>query len=291
MHRAARIAFAPAVARTLTRVNHAPVSRASPSPMATLSVGAGRARGMPSWPLVRRVRVRTLCFKGAPKESGGNGGGRGWLGGGGGFGSGSGSGGDGGDGGRNPLRRLLALYVEAVSRRPVVTKSLTTMVLGGCGDLLAQRIAAHQRGEPLRVDVVRLRAVALWGLLFMGPMLHTWYGALDRIYFGAGAAWRKMLTDQLLFSTPFNAAFLVGVAALQGTPVGDAVAALRSTLWPSMKANWTLWPAAQMINFTLVPKPFQMVYVNCVGIVWNSILSYIAHAQPAKHQQRARARD
>ena len=28
---------------------------------------------------------------------------------------------------------------------------------------------------------------------------------------------------------------------------------------PSLKANWTLWPAVQLLNFRVVPLPFQIV--------------------------------
>lgn len=40
-----------------------------------------------------------------------------------------------------------------------------------------------------------------------------------------------------------------------------------------MKLNYTLWPAAQVVNFAFVPTAWQVVYVSAVSLVWGVILS------------------
>lgn len=111
----------------------------------------------------------------------------------------------------------------------------------------------------------------------MGPVLHCWYGALDRVFFGRLSVIKKLLCDQIMFAPFFNGAFVVGVGSLEGESFQKVKSALQEKLWPSMKANWTLWPAAQVVNFALIPKAWQMLYVNFVGFTWNIILTYIAH--------------
>lgn len=220
-----------------------------------------------------------LRFKKVPKGTGGFGGGNGASGGGygGGFGNGSYGGGGGGDD-RGPVARLVALYVDAVTRRPILTKATSTLLIGSAGDYLAQRISASQSGEEFQHDVRRTAAVGTWGFFFMGPVLHYWYGVLDRIFFGRYAAVRKMVTDQLCFAAFFNGAFVVGVGMLEGSSFENSTDRMWNTIWPSMKANWSIWPIAQMLNFTIIPKTYQILYVNCVGLLWNCILSYIAHS-------------
>lgn len=42
---------------------------------------------------------------------------------------------------------------------------------------------------------------------------------------------------------------------------------------PTLKANYILWPAVQMINFRLMPLQFQIPFVSTIGIAWTAYLS------------------
>lgn len=191
---------------------------------------------------------------------------------------GGGGGGSGDGGGRRAgvFAMLLAMYVRSIKTNPVRTKAISTSLLAFMGDLLAQKIAQRDKAEFV-LDMRRSASVGLWGFCMMGPVLHYWYGILDRLFFGKFAVMNKLLSDQLLFAPLFNGAFMLGVGSLEGHPFQDLTETVRTKLWPSMKANWTLWPAAQVVNFALVPKTFQIVYVNCVALVWSVVLAYIAH--------------
>lgn len=218
---------------------------------------------------------RKLAKEGGGSGNFGNGGD-----GGGGYGSNGAGGGDGhgdGDGGKDGfLPGLLAMYVRTVQKHPVRTKAISTCVLGILGDILAQRIA-HRQNVQFTLDLRRTLSIGLWGLVALGPALHYWYAALDRLFFRKYAVLYKVLADQLVFSTVSNASFMAGVGTLEGHPLKESIENVRSKLWPSMKANWMLWPAAQVINFACIPRSFQVVYVNCIALVWCVILAYIAH--------------
>lgn len=211
-----------------------------------------------------------------PKEGGNDRGGGGSGEGNDGRGSGGNSGGGGGGYEEGLFATLLAMYVRAIRTNPVRTKAISTSLLSVIGDLLAQKIAQRDNAEFV-LDTRRSASIGLWGLFIMGPALHYWYAVLDRLFFGKFAVLNKLLSDQLLFAPVFNAAFIVGVGSLEGNPLKEVAETVRTKFWPSMKANWTLWPAAQVVNFALVPKTFQIVYVNCVALVWSVILAYIAH--------------
>lgn len=205
-------------------------------------------------------------------EKGGNGNGNKGRG----QGGGAGGGGGGGGGEEGIFALLLAAYVRAIKTNPVRTKALSTGLIAILGDLLAQKIS--QRGDGQFVlDLRRSASVGIWGLLALGPALHYWYGILDRLFLGRYAVISKLLSDQLLFAPVCNTAFMLGVGSLEGNPFSEVSKTVREKFWPSTKANWTLWPAAQLLNFSLVPKTFQIVYVNCVALVWSVILAYIAH--------------
>lgn len=48
--------------------------------------------------------------------------------------------------------------------------------------------------------------------------------------------------------------------------------------------DWTIWPAASMINFYYVKMEYRVLYVSCVSIVWNAILSYLAYEWKYEYQ-------
>lgn len=85
----------------------------------------------------------------------------------------------------------------------------------------------------------------------------------------------KVALDQLL-QTPFGyALFFSFMKAAEGRPQ-DAVREVRAKLVPTLIANWYLWPAAQLLNFTLVPLNLRILYCNVISIGWTAYVSTVA---------------
>lgn len=164
-------------------------------------------------------------------------------------GMGNGGGNFGGDNG-NILQKLAALWTAAVTRRPLLTKALSTMIISMAGDYSSQRLVAWRRGDGrFTLDRRRLLSMGIWGFFFIGPALHFWYGALDRSFTGRNAVLLKLLCDQLLFAPVSNASFILGTGTLEGRGLSKSAETLRSTLWPSMKANWTVRYTELLISY------------------------------------------
>jgi hypothetical protein len=94
--------------------------------------------------------------------------------------------------------------------------------------------------------------MGLMGVAFFGPALHFWYSRLDKIvkWPGAKGAAAKLALDQTLFA-PFA---LTGFFGLLGLLEGDSPQQIweekfKPNFVPSLLANYTLWPAANFINF------------------------------------------
>lgn len=210
------------------------------------------------------------------------GGGGGDAGGAGGEGNGDGDGkGGGGNNDDNDgfFNTLLVMYTHALLKYPIPTKAISTSILAICGDFIAQRLSFDSTAtNKFQLDFKRSAGIGLWGLAFMGPVLHTWYSILDRmVSTGRFLVLKKVAIDQIFFAPFFNSAFMFGTGMLEGRSFNAVAQTWKNKFKDSMFANWMLWPFAQAINFSFIPKPYQVMFVNCVALLWNAILTYISH--------------
>lgn len=210
---------------------------------------------------------------------GGQGSGRGRPGGDGG----SGDKGDDGSGNMNDVWFLAPMYVylRLLSKRPLLTKAITSSVLGMIGDALAQWIARSRQVDsdidPHAHNWRRTFAISLLSLVLTGPALHVWYGVLNRRVVGRFSLMKKLALDQLVFCPIFNIVFSIALPTLEGHRFVDNVELCKQKFWTVMKANWMLFPPAQVFNFSFVPLDLQPVFSNTVGLVWNILITYILH--------------
>lgn len=53
--------------------------------------------------------------------------------------------------------------------------------------------------------------------------------------------------------------------------------------WPcDLQAGWKLWPFAHLITYGLVPVEQRLLWVDCVEILWVTILSMFANEKSEK---------
>jgi protein Mpv17 len=86
----------------------------------------------------------------------------------------------------------------------------------------------------------------------------------------------KVFIDQTLNSPVGTATFFFWTQLWKGRPE-RTMPELREKLWPTTQVAWRLWPAAQAINFLMVPAHLRIVFINAVAIVWTTILSTISN--------------
>lgn len=196
--------------------------------------------------------------------------------------SGGGGGGDGGDGAQpSGPNGLWALYLKCLDAQPVLTKSLTSGVISGFGDVFAQLVI-----EKHELDLKRLFIFAFLGTALVGPVLHIWYLTLSRLVTATGStgAALRMGLDQFGFAPVFVATFISSLMLLQGASQQHVEAKLRQDWWEAVRVNWLIWVPAQYINFRYVPQSLQVLGANVTALVWNTYLSINTHrdVQPPK---------
>eukprot|EP00871_Galdieria_phlegrea_P002121 jgi/Galph1/290/GphlegSOOS_G5129.1 len=157
-----------------------------------------------------------------------------------------------------------------------LSSDLSTIGLA-LGDLIAQ---SNNLWNGERWDVLRTVRFASFGLFVHGPVSHFWYQFLDRsIVAGAPKSGKavaaKTMMDQLLWAPVFTSVFFAYLKVAQGD-VNGVAPEIEHKLWPTLKVNWLVWPAAHLFNFRFVPDTQRVLYINIIAIGYNAFLSVMA---------------
>ena len=219
---------------------------------------------------------------------------------------------------------VLAWYARRLETHPISTKSITSGLIAGAGDLLCQAVIdrpeklakLEQQQPPDNTTVVssqpflvpvpellfgwwswqRTANFAVLGTVLVGPSLHYWYGGLAaRFPLGATPAQAvvtRVAWDQVCFTPPFCAAWMIALWTLEGleqqassflnnkATVLKLRQRLTETLPTVLVANWLLWIPVQCLNFWVTPVQYQVLASNCVALLWNAYLSFSTRRAP-----------
>ncbi|KAJ1722087.1 hypothetical protein LPJ53_003456 [Coemansia erecta] len=202
------------------------------------------------------------------------------------------------------ISRLAGIWNRCAARSPLVTLSLTNGVMGATGDIVAQCLVprfqtfsdaqANPRDRPAYDPWRTLRFFA-YGCIF-GPVAYKWYSLLDRRFplpmLVAGKASRahstakalavgkRMAADQVVFAPVAIATFFAVMGTMEGKSVDEVRSGLRDRYPQALAGNYVLWPAAQLINFSLVPLIYRVPFSSLVSIAWNTYLSIVNGRKP-----------
>lgn len=98
----------------------------------------------------------------------------------------------------------------------------------------------------------------------MAPLQFRWFKLLESTFpitkqAAFLPAMKRVAADQLIFA-PFGvAAFFTAMTLAEGGGKQGVKQKMKDMYFPTLKANYVLWPAAQVVNFRLMPVQFQLV--------------------------------
>ncbi|PLN85599.1 peroxisomal membrane protein [Aspergillus taichungensis] len=168
---------------------------------------------------------------------------------------------------------MLRWWQATLAKSPILTASVSSAVLFGSGDVLAQQAVDRKGWE--KHDMARTGRMALYGGAIFGPAATTWFSFLQRhvvLKSKTATLAARVTADQCLFTPAHLTCFLSSMAIMEGS---DPVDKWRNSFLPSYKANLAIWPFVQGVNFTFVPLEFRVLVVNVVALGWNCLLSVI----------------
>ncbi|KAE8896676.1 hypothetical protein PF005_g30743 [Phytophthora fragariae] len=184
------------------------------------------------------------------------------------------------------MRGFRVTYDRWLRDSPLLTKGVTSAVLFGIGDRVAQRIERSERASDSDIDsdsddrhgLHRTARMMLWGGVLFAPVGHAWYNWLERVVRGKGAASiaKKVVADQLVFSPPLSLAFFTYAGCSEGKPLRDSVETAAAKLPPTLAVNWSVWPLVHVCTFGFVPLQYRILFINVVNVGWSAFLSRMA---------------
>ncbi|KAF8370119.1 hypothetical protein HHK36_031846 [Tetracentron sinense] len=170
-----------------------------------------------------------------------------------------------------PLHNWTA-YEEALKTNPVLAKMMISGVVYSLGDWIAQ----CYEGKPLfEFDRARMFRSGLVGFSLHGSISHYYYQFCEAL-FPFQDWWvvpAKVAFDQTAWAAVWNSIYYVVLGFLRFESPANIFGELKATFWPMLTAGWKLWPFAHLITYGVVPVEQRLLWVDCVELIWVTILS------------------
>lgn len=165
-----------------------------------------------------------------------------------------------------------AAYNEALDKKPLLTKAMTSLVGWALGDLLAQIFIS---GGPF--DMKRFITLSAFGFLYHGPSGHYFYNWLDKQIPGTSGkvVALKVLIDQTLWCPIFMTVFFTYLGLCNGDSVSTITNKIKTDLLSACQGSWKVWPIVHAVNFKFISTKHRLVFINSVQIAFNIFLSLI----------------
>lgn len=156
-----------------------------------------------------------------------------------------------------------------------------------CGDLVEQSYEYHTQ-EIEKYDFERTSHMAFSGSV-AGVICHNWYNFLDKIIVGRSLdmVMKKLMLDQFICSPVIIMSFFATVAIFEDNPLESFNEEVKDKFWTLYKAEWVVWPPAQIINFYFLPTKYRVLYDNTISLCYDVYTSQVKHAKPVKDEKKS----
>lgn len=180
-----------------------------------------------------------------------------------------------GSGSVSKLKRTLKVMFS--DKYLLYTNVGISVSLSALGDVIEQKyevyIEAQEKFDPTRTSHMACSGAAV------GVLCHNWYKFLDRFIVGRtfDMVVKKLVLDQVIFSPLMIITFFASIALFEENPVQNFKEEVRDKFLMLYRAEWMVWPPAQIINFYFLPTRFRVLYDNTISLGYDIYTSQVKH--------------
>lgn len=193
----------------------------------------------------------------------------------------------------------LDLYRHALRSRPMLTNMLTASALSVVSDAFAQAMERRKARSvkndqltsepPPQHSFYRSSTMAVYGAAVFGWFVSHWFRWLNGVFPLEGMTFQRLLTKIFVnqfFMSPFlNALFFSWVVFTRDykssfTEKRNTLSnKLAKDLLPTIQRSCIYWSFVHLINFSVIPYKYQLIYTNLGFLFWTIYLSFVGYRQ------------
>lgn len=164
------------------------------------------------------------------------------------------------------------------------TNVTVSLSLSSVGDLMEQSYEIYTK-EQEHYDGKRCTHMAFSGGA-VGVLCHHWYKVLDKFIIGktVDMVIKKLILDQLIFSPIMIVTFFGSVALFEEHPIENFKLEVKDKFLTLYRAEWMVWPPAQVINFYFLPTRYRVLYDNTISLGYDVYTSQVKHCKSPKSE-------
>jgi hypothetical protein len=178
------------------------------------------------------------------------------------------------------IAELIRRYKRSLAEKPLQTKMLTSAATTVIGECIGDAIRIHRGRKVSQIPLAhRCGFYGLYGLVFVGPLFHWWYGYMQKLTSSLSAEYKVMATlliDRLVFTPPFLFFTLFYRQMLTSSKMSEKYKAVMKVIMSALWVNWRVWTALVAFNITYIPLEYRSIFGNVFALAWNTYLSLIS---------------
>ncbi|XP_059053762.1 mpv17-like protein 2 isoform X2 [Achroia grisella] len=162
------------------------------------------------------------------------------------------------------------------------TNVTISMGLSSLGDIFEQKYEIYIKQQE-KFDGIRTLHMAFSGIA-VGVLCHNWYKILDKFIVGKslGMVSKKLFLDQIVFSPIMIVTFFGSLALFEENPLENFKEEVKDKFVTLYRAEWMVWPPAQVINFYFLPTRYRVLYDNTISLGYDVYTSQVKHSKSLK---------
>jgi hypothetical protein len=198
------------------------------------------------------------------------------------------------------LKQFSSFYLFHLANSPCITKSITSGVIGICGDYAAQWLdyKLKRRGKSQRkqysikerlsihgnYDFRRGLAIMTDGFFISGPLMHLGYDMFENILpvgTSSSAALAHVVADSIILDSTFVATAFIVTGLMEGYGLRrHIIPQFKKDYFPALRASWAtsfLLMPLEFVSFRFLPVTFRTLAMNLTDVFWDTIVSFMTH--------------